>query len=62
MRATVYRSYKKKAAPADIYLFKVYNGSTITMYEICLKLAIIHHSDVIDVVLVSQLNIFHTLF
>ena len=25
-------------APADIYLFKVNNGNTRTMYKICLKL------------------------
>ena len=51
--------------PADVYSFKVNNGNTRTMCEICSDLTIRHQNDVIEVLLVLlllTLNGFHILF
>ena len=53
-----------KSFSAGIYLFKVKNGSTRTMYEICSRLTKRYQKDVRKVILLSlllTLNRFHTL-
>ena len=47
-------------SPADIYLFKVNNGSTGAVFEICSKLKV-NANDVVLVGLLSTLNRLHTL-
>ena len=42
-------SYLAKQSPAGIHLFKVNNGNTKTMCEICSKLTIKTQSDIIDI-------------
>ena len=45
-----------------IYLFKVTNGNTRTMYQICSKLILKALSDVIDVIVIVNLAIFTHFF
>ena len=57
--------HRNKRWPAGTYLFRVNNGNTKTMCEICSKLTIKTPNDVSDVVLVSlmlSLNSFHAFF